>query len=162
VATPDEKRLYRTCLRRLSYRSEEHPRAFRLRNVENFPHESKPCSHNRGESQKPTEGGYGKVRHAKWRKPDGTVAVVAIKTLKVSQRLFVVSSLGFETILYRTPIAIRKCSSTKLLSCITSTPNMWFHFMVLQTLIIRQVLFRCGWMDCVYVATWIRKRTTSV
>ena len=65
--------------------SEEYPRAFRLCNVENFPHDSKLCSHNRGGIQKPTEGGYGKVRHAKWRKPDETVVEVAIKTLKVSQ-----------------------------------------------------------------------------
>ena len=39
------------------------------------------------------------VRRAKWTKPDETV-VVAIKVLKVSQRLlFVVSSSGFESIL---------------------------------------------------------------
>jgi len=43
------------------------------------------------------EGGFGEVRPAKWTKPDGT-AVVAIKTVKVSQRLFVVSSSGFESI----------------------------------------------------------------
>jgi len=99
VATPDEKRIYQTYLRRLSYRSEEHPRAFRLSNVEDFPHESKLCPHSRGGSQKPIEGGYGKVRRAKWRKPDETVVEVAIKTLKVSQQLFVVSSLEFESIL---------------------------------------------------------------
>ena len=45
------------------------------------------------------EGGYGKVGRAKWRKPGGTVVKVAIKTLKVSQQLFVVLSLGSESIL---------------------------------------------------------------
>ena len=83
MATPEEKRLYQTYLRRLSYRSEQYPSAFRLRNVENFPHEPKLCSHNKGGSQKPVEGGYGKVSRAKWRKLDETVVVVAIKTLKV-------------------------------------------------------------------------------
>ena len=46
----------------------------------------------------------------------------------------------------------------KLLSGITLTPIMWFHFMVFQSLIIRHVLFRCGWVEGVYVATWMRKR----
>ena len=84
MATPDEKRLYQTYLRRLSYRSEENPRAFRLSNVEDFPHDSKLCPHSKGGSQKPIEGGYGKVRRAKWRKPDETVVDVAIKTFRVS------------------------------------------------------------------------------
>ena len=83
MATPEEKRLYQTYLRRLSYRAEQHPGAFRLSDVEKVPHEPKLCSHSRGGLQKPIEGGYGKVSHAKWRKPDETVVVVAIKTLKV-------------------------------------------------------------------------------
>ena len=89
-------------LRRLSYRSGKHPGAFHLRGVVDFPHESKRCSHSKGRSQTSMEGGFGVVRRAKWTKPelpDETV-VVAIKVLKVSQRLlFVVSSSGFESIL---------------------------------------------------------------
>ena len=101
MAPLEEKRLYQTYLRRLSHRSEEHPRAFRLCNVEKLPNESKLCSHGRGGSQKPIEGGYGKVSRAKWRKPDSDTAavVVAIKSLKVSQQVFVISSSGFEIIL---------------------------------------------------------------
>ena len=64
--------------------------------------------------------------------------------------------------LYRSTILIRGCSSMKLLSGITSTPIMWFHFMVLQKLMTRHVLFRCGWMERVYVATWMGKRIPSV
>ena len=169
MATPEERRLYRTFLRRLSFRSKRYPGAFRLRNVENVPHdsESEPCYHNyktEGGPQKLTEGGFGKVSRAKWNKPDSdkTAVVVAIKTLKVSQQPFVVSSSDLNVFLYRTPTAIRPCPSMKLLSGITSTPNMWFHFMVLQTLIILHLLFRCGWVGGVYVATWTRRRITSV
>ena len=131
MATPEEKRLYQTYLRRLSYRSEQHPSAFLLSNVEKFPHEPKLCSHNRGGLENPIEGGYGKVSRARWRKPDETVMVVAIKTLIVSQISFV-SSSGFKVSLHRTRAAIRKCYSMKLLFGIISTPIMWFHFMVSQ------------------------------
>ena len=100
VATPSEKRYFQTYLRRLSYRSGKHPGAFHLRDIVEFPHVLlKRCSHSRGRSQTTMEGGFGEVRRAKGTKLEETV-VVAIKTLKVSQRLlFVVSSSVFENIL---------------------------------------------------------------
>ena len=99
MATLDEKRRYRTYLRRLSHRSEQHPSAFQLSSVEILPQDSKLCSHSKLGSQNSTEGGFGKVRRAKWSKSDGTVVMVAIKILLVSQQLFVVSSSGIESIL---------------------------------------------------------------
>ena len=95
MALPGEKQLFQTYLRRLSYRSEQHPSAFHVSNVEVFSHDStsKLCSHSRGGLQKPIEGGFGKVSRAKWSKPDKTVEVVAIKTFKVS-RQFVILSFG--------------------------------------------------------------------
>ena len=82
-------------LRRLSYRSKELPTSFHLSDVEISPCEHKQCVHSGlGGLQESFEGGFGQVRRAKWRKPNGTVADVAIKALrlKVSQQLFVVSS----------------------------------------------------------------------
>ena len=78
----------------------KYPSAFQLREVKNYPHDSKPCSHSGEESQEPMEGGYGKVGRARWRKPgpNGAVVEVAIKTLKVSQQPFFVSSSGFESV----------------------------------------------------------------
>ena len=158
MATPDEKQNFQTYVRRLSHTSEKYPSAFQLRNVKIFDRVSKLCSHSGGGSQKPMEDGYGKVAHARWWKPDRTGVEVAVETLKVSQKLFVVSRLrDLKVFLYRTAIVIRECSSMKLLSGITSTPTMRFHFMVLQLLISRHVLFRCGWTEGVYVATWMRK-----
>ena len=99
VATAGEKRDFQTYLRRLSYRSERHPRAFQLCNVKDLPHEPEPCSHSGRRSRLTAEGGYGKVQRAIWLKPDETSVVVAIKTFRVSQQQFVVSSSRFESIL---------------------------------------------------------------
>ena len=161
MAELDETRCFRTYLRRLSYRSKQHPGAFQLRNVEISPQFSKMCSHGRGAAQKPTEGVFGRVFHAKWSKPDGTIVVVAIKSILVSQ-IFLSRLWDLKVSLYRTRTAIRVCYSMKLLFGITSTPIMWFHFMALHLSITRRVLFRCGWMEGVYVATWMGKRIPSV
>ena len=50
----------------------------------------------------------------------------------------------------------------KLLSGITFTPIEWFRFMVLPLLMARHVLFRRGWMEGVYVATWTGNPIPSV
>ena len=50
----------------------------------------------------------------------------------------------------------------KLLSGIISAPIEWFHFMVLPLLMARHVLFRRGWMEGVYVATWMARPIPSV
>ena len=155
-------RCFRTYLRRLSHRSKQHPGAFQLCNIEYLPHvSSELCTHGKGESQKSTAGGFGKVRRAKWSKPDGTIVMVATKSLLVSQ-IFLSRLWDLKVFLYRTRTAIRVCYSTKLLFGITSTPVMWFHFMALRLLITRRVLFRCGWMEGVYVATWMGNRIPSV
>ena len=72
---------------------------------------------------------------------------------------------GIRKSLYRTT-TIRHHFAMKLFSGISSTPRKWSHFMVLpltkSTARSRGVLFRCGWMAGIYLATCVGKRTTSV
>ena len=75
------------------------PRAFHLSDIEISPCEPRECIHSsQGRPQQSSVGAYGKVDHAKWKNLGGTVEV-AIKSLRVGQQLFFVSSLGFVNIL---------------------------------------------------------------
>jgi len=87
-ATPDDKRLYQTYLRRLSYRSKKLPSTFHLRDVEITYCEHIQCVHSSlGGPQQSLVGGNGKVCRAKWTKPGGTVVEVAVKDLRDREKM---------------------------------------------------------------------------